>query len=287
MPPSSLVRPLPVDIILFLVPILIGLGAFFLGRFFNRWSIAVRAGLIGLTTGAICVVAALLFHALPRPIDVSFSFAGGVIVVLCWMILGVIGFSWATPNPAAPLFFRFMIPILPLMLIGVEAGGSLWFRFFETHVWYNLPGESGVMKQTTKVTCLPAAAVMLLHQYGIDNVSEGEFAYLANTSFFGTDGHVMARAITQKIDKPGVRAVMIDVTYEEMAEREAPFIAQVQMQKMGTHSVFVKKLTLHTLVWVDPFDGFPRDVPPATFDHVWTGSVIVIEGMDPVPAERP
>jgi len=215
MPPDELLRPLAVDIIYFLLPLLIGLGAFFLGWFFNRWSIAVRAGLIGLTVGAIFVVLALLFHAIPRDVELAFSHVGGVVIVLCWMILGVIGFSWSAPKPSSDFFARFVLPLMPLILIGVEAGGSLWFRFGHTDPWLNRPTGAGRMVQTTKMTCLPVSAAMLMYQHGFVDIdkddcenSEGELAYLANTSFFGTDGHVMARVITQKINKPGVRAVM-------------------------------------------------------------------------------
>lgn len=283
MPPSSLLRPLVVDLWALLWPMLIGVAAFNLGRMFHRWPVAVRAGLIGCIVGLICVVTAALFNAIPRPLELAFSHVGGVLVVLCWMSLGIVGFSWASPErPRSTFFLRYMLVLAPLALIAVESGGSLWFRFESIDQWNNYPGEeSGRLVQTTKMSCLPATAAMLLYHYGITGISEGEFAYLANTSFFGTDGHVMARAITQKIGRPDVKARMVNMKYEDLVERGKPFIAQVQLEKIGNHSVLVKSITPNTLVWFDPLEGFDHHVTPNTFLGVWTGSAIIIEGLEP------
>jgi hypothetical protein len=287
MPPNSLLRPLPVDIILFAIPLLIGVGAFFLGRYFHRWSIAVRSGLIVLTVAAILLAWGILFHSIPRPIDLTFSYFGGVIVILCWIILGVIGISCATPDVGTDLVLRIIVSILPLGLIAVETGGSLWFRYKNTELWANRPRESGMMTQSTAKTCLPVAAAMLLHQYGVDDVSEGELAYLGNTSFFGTDNHVMARAITRKLGKRGVRAETIRTNYDDMVEREAPFIAQVQLEHIGNHAVLIRRITPHTLVWIDPLKGYEEHVEPHLFKLVWTGAAIVVDGMAPRPELAP
>lgn len=282
MPPISLLRPLPIDLIYFLLPLVIGLAVFCIGRFLNRWTMMVRAGLVGLTLGAICVTFALLFRAIPRPIDLAFSYAGGVVVVLCWMILGVIGCSWSAPNPSSDFLFRIGLVVFPLALIGVESGGSLWFRYYRPEVWHNRPNPAGSMAQTTTTTCLPASAAMLLHQYGFPNASEGECAYLANTSFFGTDSHIMARAITQKIGKRGVRAIAVTATYQDMIDLGKPFIAQMQMESVGNHAVLVRRLSQHMVEVIDPLDGNPRDDwKPKRFQEMWTGHAIVITGMEP------
>jgi hypothetical protein len=291
MPPDTLLRPLALDIIAFLAPLLVGLGAFFVGRLFNRWPLAVRVGLVGLTVGAIFVVLALLFHALPRSVEIAFSYVGGVIIVLCWMILGVIGFAWSSPKPSSDFFARFFLGMMPIALIAVEAGGSLWFRFGDTGPWHNRPtGEMGRMNQTTKTTCLPASAAMLLSRYGLVDAhrddceySEGELAYLANTSFFGTDGHMMARVITKKIQihRPRVEAKMMRSNFDEMCDRGKAFIAEVQLEKVGKHAVLVYKISKIEVHYFDPLDPFPVEMKSSIFDKIWTGSVIVIEGMEP------
>jgi hypothetical protein len=289
MPPDSLLRPLALDIISFLMPLWIGLGAFFVGRHFNRWSTVVRIGLVGLTVALIFAVIALLFHALPRPVEMAFSYAGGVVIVLCWMILGVIGYSWSSPNPSSDIFARFFLALMPTALIAVEAGGSLLFRFGYTEPWYNRPTEAARMTQRTKMTCLPAAASMLMFKYDYVDISkddcceysEGELAYLAKTSLFGTDGHVMARVLTQKINNPGVSVAMRKYTYEEMVARGTPFVAEVQLEQVGKHSVLVTVIKQHHLQWIDPLNGNPHDVHPSTFEKVWTGNAIVIDGKDP------
>lgn len=291
MPPETLLRPLASDVLSFLTPLLIGLGAYLLGRYFKRLSLAVRVGLVGLTVGAIFVVLAMLFQAMPRQVEIGFSYVGGVIIVLCWMILAVIGFSWATPNPSSDFFARFFLLMMPIALIGVEAGGSLWFRFVNTEPWKNRPSAfnwGGRMVQTTKMTCLPVSAAMLLYSYGLVDknkddfdFSEGELAYLANTSFFGSDGHVMARAMTQKIklENPDGMARMFRATFDEMIERGAPFIAEVQLDNVGKHAVLITTFTRHVVEWIDPLVGEPQNKTAAEFESVWTGNVIVIEGV--------
>lgn len=282
MPPSSLLRPLPVDLVFFAVPLAIGLGAFLLGRFFHRWSILFRAFMILFTFLAVCLAWGLLFHAIPVPIANAFSFLGGIIIVLCWLILGVIGISWATPNPTVDMATRLLLALLPMALIAAEAGGALWVRFKEPDMWHNVP-RAGFMTQTNPKTCLPAAAALLLDRYGIEGISEGELAYLANTSYFGTDNFVMARALTRKIARKGVRAVNLKTTYDEMRERDQPFIAQVQLEEVGNHAVLVQQLGDYTLTWIDPLNGFEKIIERAYFESVWTGSAIVIEGMLPRP----
>jgi hypothetical protein len=291
MPPETLLRPLSSDVLSFLTPLLIGLGAYLLGRYFKRLSLAVRVSLVGLTVAAIFVVMAMLFQAMPRPVEVAFSYVGGVIIVLCWMILAVIGYSWATPNPSSDFFARFFLALMPVALIAVESGGSLWFRFINTEPWKNRPSAAnwgGRMVQTTKMTCLPVSAAMLLDSYGLVDkdkddfdFSEGELAYLANTSFFGSDGHVMARAMTQKIklENPDGKATMYRATFDEMVERGAPFIAEVQLDNVGKHAVLIITITKHILLWIDPLVGEPQNKNASEFESVWTGNVIVIEGV--------
>lgn len=279
MPPSTLLRPLAVDLGAFAAPLLIGVAAFLIGRYFHRWSLFVRAMLIAITAVAVVAMWGLLFRVIPRPIDAAFSYIGGILVVLCWLVLGVIGFSWSNKSGSTDLLLRITLAILPLILIGIEASGGLWFRFESTEVWQNRPKSSGLMTQSTSMTCLPASAAMLLHQYGIEYVSEGECAYLANTSYFGTDANVMARALTRKINRRGVEARAISATFEKMVDRSTPFIAEVQLRERGRHAVLVTKASPFTVTWVDPLDGFPYDYPADYFTQVWNGTAIVIHGM--------
>jgi len=237
---------------------------------------------------------------LPRPIELGISYAGGVIIVLCWMILAVIGFSWSAPKVSPDFFARFGLLLMPVALIGIEAGGSLWFRFVDTEAWQNRPNPllwEGRMVQSTNMTCLPACAAMLLYKYGLVadgeneecDFTEGELAYLANTSFFGTDAHIMAQAMTRKIKKehPQSRAIAKRATLEEMVAWGAPFIAEVQFEKVGKHSVFVYTITQHELAYIDPFLSEPiGEIPHLVFDKLWTGNVIVIEGLSPPSAKK-
>jgi hypothetical protein len=82
-------------------------------------------------------------------------------------------------------------------LIVLRSGACLWWRLVRPELWERRADPRGGLRQATGWTCYPAAAVMLLHHYGIA-AGEGEMAYSANTSLWGTDDHPMARALTAR-----------------------------------------------------------------------------------------
>ena len=277
MPDERLLRPLVVDWFHFAWPILVGLSSFYLGRYFHRWSASVRAALVGLTVGLMLIATASLFHFMPRQIEILFSHVGGITVFLCWMILGVMGISWSNPDPNTDIFLRIMAAAVPLLLIAIESSGSLWFRHKEQDAWYNFAAEKGdgTLRQSTASTCLPACGVMLLHANGVFGASEGELAYLSNTTFFGTEAHALARAITAKIGDPLKVAEARFATYDDCRDAgSVPFIAQIRFGNLNHHSVLITKIEKDSLIWVDPLARVSETKTRVDFEKRWTGIVI-------------
>jgi ABC-type bacteriocin/lantibiotic exporter with double-glycine peptidase domain len=115
---------------------------------------------------------------------------------------------------------------------------------------------------------------MLLHRYGI-RASEGEMAYLAGTSLFGTDAQAIARALQQKVRERGWQARARRSEYEECARRREPFLAHVQGPDLG-HAVLVERMGGEQVEVVDPLEGSPRRLSREEFEGAWDGTVVEI-----------
>jgi len=157
----------------------------------------------------------------------------------------------------------------------IQVSGPLWWRFFAPQLWARTADERGCLQQSTGLTCSPAAAVMLLHHYGIA-ASEGEMAYLAKTSLFGTEGRNMARALSYKVQKRGWYAVFRSLDYEGCIRPGESFIAHVEDPHFGGHAVLLLNATSANAEVVDPLDGLRRKMSRAAFERVWDGTVIQV-----------
>src|SRR6267378_3589822 len=82
----------------------------------------------------------------------------------------------------------------------------------------------------------PASATMVLYHHGVP-ASEGEIAYLAGTSLFGTDAFSLARAVTRKVEDRGWHAEVLWTEYDTMAKNPRPFIAYIH--RPGGHALFI------------------------------------------------
>ncbi|MBY0231583.1 MAG: hypothetical protein K2W96_20040, partial [Gemmataceae bacterium] len=125
--------------------------------------------------------------------------------------------------------------------------------------------------QTSGTTCGPAAAAMLLRRYGIE-AGEGEMAYLAGTSLFGSDAHALARALEAKA---GLRAQGGRTRWE--ARQGAPFIAHVRGASLG-HAVLVERLDERGATITDPAGGGTRRMARGEFERAWDGTAVWISG---------
>jgi len=129
------------------------------------------------------------------------------------------------------------------------------------------------LRQTTGMTCEPTAAVMLLHAAGV-KASEGEMAYRAGTSLFGTDAHSVAAAVSEKVRPLGLRAEAAVTTYDESLRRGRPAVVHVYPPGSSGHAVFVEAFTVDGVVMIDPADGKRYAVPRDVFQQIWDGTAV-------------
>jgi hypothetical protein len=116
---------------------------------------------------------------------------------------------------------------------------------------------------------------MLLHQYGI-TAGEGEMAYHANTSLFGTDEHAMARALNAKVRGRGWQAIVEAADYEACVRQGGQLITHVCPPGVGEHAIFVKQARPDVVAIIDPLDGELEHMPRAEFEAIWYGTLVRI-----------
>jgi ABC-type bacteriocin/lantibiotic exporter with double-glycine peptidase domain len=158
-------------------------------------------------------------------------------------------------------------------LVAIESSGAALWRFVWTDAWDRSPDTAGCLCQSSGMTCGPVAAAMLLHRQGI-RASEGEVAYWAGTSFFGTDAWSLARALARLGQSQGLRPEVGLASYESCREQNAPFVAYVRVPDLGGHAWFVQAMTWDFVELVDPLDGHRRKLSREQFQSAWDGTAV-------------
>ncbi len=270
-----MLRPLILDIFALLIPIGLGALLFCTGRSLFRLPKILQGILILLAVTIVLGGAASLARLLPDEVAQWVSRLGGNTAFLSWVALFLLGIAWTAPNRRMSTAFLGCLVGLAGCLLLIEGSGSLWWRFCAPFMWQNSPSENGGMRQTSALTCSPTAAAILLHHYGIP-ASEGEMAYLAGTSLFGSDAPAMARALNAKIRPLGYEAHADHTTYEECLQRGRPFIAHVKGQNTG-HALLVFGIADDVVQIFDPALGEAGEFARADFERIWDGTTIWID----------
>jgi hypothetical protein len=267
-----MLRPLPLDLLTFLLPLSAGALAFVLGRSFRRWPRALRIGTVVLALAVVAAGATSLARILPSDAGLVMSWLGGPTVLLSGVALLLLGVVWGVPNRSLSSGFLAALTALAGCLLLIETSGRLWWRFCAAQAWQRSADAEGCLQQSSGLTCSPAAAVMLLHRHGISS-TEGEMAYLAGTSLFGTDAHSMTRALRWKAQPHGWQAEVRQTDYEACVRQTAPFVAHVTRPSLG-HALLVEKMSADQVEVLDPLDGRRRKMSRADFEQVWDGTAI-------------
>jgi hypothetical protein len=261
------------DLVRLFLPLCLGVIPCAIGYWAGRRR-AVAYVLVALAAAGTAMVIAALFAILPPKAGAIVAACGGPTLVLCWLALLALGVAWQMVG------HRWCRPFLYLAaaagcVIAMEGGAGLWWRFGVPGLWKQRADARGGRQQATGFTCYPAAAVMLLHHYGI-TAGEGEMAYYANTTLFGTDEHAMARALTAKLRSRGWQAFVEAADYETCVQDGGPFIAHVAPPGIGEHAIFVRKALPDVVAIIDPIKGVLQHMPRAEFETIWYGTLIRI-----------
>jgi len=267
-------RPLILDLLDFIVPLSVGVLVFVIGRRLHRFPSVVRYLAIGLALAVVIFGGLALARLTPPKTALLLSHVGGTTVLLGAVALFLIGVAWSVPRRSFSASFLAILGLVAASLIFVETSGRLWWRYRETESWLRFADSDGCLQQTSGATCSPTAAVMLLHHYRI-RASEGEMAYLAGTSLFGTDSRSIADALKSKVEPLGWRVEVRQITYEEGIQLAGPFIAHVSGQSSG-HALLVEKVNADDVQIIDPADGKRGKIMRENFANSWDGTAIYL-----------
>ncbi len=168
-----------------------------------------------------------------------------------------------------------MVGMVALILL-LNSGGRLWWRFVSQATWDNAPDKSGCLTQSTGWTCSPAVATMLLHHYGV-TTSEGEMAYLANTSYLGTDVPAIPQAITTKVRPNRLVAHISNADSDGCLDQQGPFLACVTIPGIGNHAVFVLRITPDIIALIDPRLGLRQKLLRTEIEPHWENKIVYLE----------
>ncbi len=267
-------RPLVADVGGFLLPVAAGVLLFRIGRGFRHWPWLVRGVIVLVALAALSLALSSAFRFAPAGVeDVAFVL-GGMTTLLCWVAVFLLGVVWGVPGRSTSSTFLGLIAGVALVVIAIESSGRLWWRFISPDIWDRTADSTGLLEQSSGLTCSPASAVMLLHQHGVP-AGEGEMAYLAGTSPLGTDAAGIMRALQEKVGSRGWRVEAGHTTFDECLRRGEPFLAHVQGRYLG-HAVLVAQIAPDEVTIFDPASGQAGTLNRQQFEGEWDGTAVRI-----------
>src|SRR6516165_3226335 len=146
-------RPLVLDLAAFLLPIVLGVVLFLLGRGFRRWPLVLRA--FALVVSLVLLAAGLLsaVHALPVVIERNIQITVGMTPLLCLVACFLLGVVWSVPGRSLTSAFLIVLAGLALFIVALESSGRLWWRFVSPGAWERTPSAEGLLRQSSGMSC--------------------------------------------------------------------------------------------------------------------------------------
>jgi len=271
-----MLRPLYLDFLDVLLPLFVGVAALWGGKYLRRLPAAIFRGVIGVSIAIVAFLGVSYFTSLRDPVnDVLWHF-GGIAAIACVLAMLLLGVVMSSPGRSTSTgFLRVLIGLVFLIMV-LNSGGRLWWRFVSQATWENAPDKNGCLTQSTGWTCSPAVASMLLHHYGI-STSEGEMAYLANTSYLGTDVQAIAQAMTTKGQANLLIAQVLRADYDGSLKQPGPFLACVWIPGIGSHAVLVLSINPEGVELIDPRFGQRQKMARAEIERQWENKIVYLE----------
>lgn len=195
---------------------------------------------------------------------------GGAVLLGCFPGCFLMGVVWGNPRRTFSNGFCGFLTALLMALVVMAGGGRLMWRCFATSMWENTADKNGCLLQSSGMTCAPAAAAMLLHHLGI-HATEGEIAYLSNTSLFGNTLHGMTETLDLKVQPLGLKTRVGRLNYEEAQGLGGPFMAQSTTYGIKGHAIYVERVEEDHVVIIDPLQGHRARLWRQEFERKWNG----------------
>jgi hypothetical protein len=273
---SSLLRAIYLDLFDVLLPLLAAGGALAGGHHLHRLPRFVFRVIVVLSVSVVSILGVSYFVPFPELIYDALWYIGGEGTIACILAAFLLGIVWsARGRSTSSGFLRVMVGLVALIIV-LDSGGRLWWRLISQATWHNTPNADGCLTQTTGWTCSPATATMLLHHHGIV-ASEGEMAYLANTSYLGTDIRSIAHALTLKGRSHGFLAHVLVADYDACMRQTTPFLACVRVPGLGSHAVLVLRVKSDSVELVDPRFGHRQTLARAEIEPQWEGRIVHLQ----------
>ncbi len=273
-----MLRPIYLDLLDVFLPLAASFGALVGGRFLEcapRWFFRLA---VGLAVAIVLVLGITYFTPIRDDVSDAFWHVGGVTTVACVLAMVLLGVVWASHGRSTSTGFLRTVAGLVALIVVLNSGGRLWWRTINTAAWENAPDAVGCLRQSSGWTCSPAAATMLLHHHGIAT-TEGEMAYLAGTSYLGTDVPSIADALKAKAaPKFVVRVIKAD--YDACIQITGPFLACIDVPGLGGHAVLVLRVGPDSLELVDPRFGQPQTIARADMEPQWQGKIVRLKAAE-------
>jgi len=266
-------RPLWLDLLDLLLPPVVGVLLFLGASRLHRLPRVVFGIVLTLAVLVVSVLVVAYFSPLRDWTEEWFHAVGGERAIACAAGLVLLGAVWSQPGRTTSSGFLVVLVVIVAGMLLLDGSGRLWWRYFHPQAWSNVPDADGCIRQSSALTCGPAAATLLLRAHGI-HASEGELAYLAGTSLFGTGLSSMAHVLTDRARSLQLSGRVERVPYETWVLRAMPFIAHVQIPGLGGHALFVERLTATEAQVVDPASGQRENLSREAFEKKWEGRAI-------------
>jgi hypothetical protein len=244
--------------------------------YLRRLAKAIFRGVIGISITIVVFLGVSYFTPLRDPANDFLWHFGGIAAIACVLAMLLLGVVISSPGRSTSTgFLRVLVGLVVLIMV-LNSGGRLWWRFVGQATWENTPDKNGCLTQSTGWTCSPAVASMLLHHYGISS-SEGEMAYLANTSYLGTDVEAIAQAMTTKGQANRLVAQVLRADYDGALKQSAPFLACVRIPGIGSHAVLVLSINPEGVELIDPRFGLRQKMARPEIERQWENKIVYLE----------
>jgi hypothetical protein len=188
-------------------------------------------------------------------------------------LLAMVGTSWQ--RAAFRVALRVVALAGGLLLMLVLLAPLAWTQRPAT--MDNRPGPDGMIRQSTMVTCGPAAGAMLLARAGID-ATEGEVALACDCSpMFGTALPSLAGALGRLAAPAGRICRYRRLDYDRLVALRRPALIAIHLVSGLWHVVLVEEATPNGAVLADPLLGARRKSSRATLTGQWDGVAVWLE----------
>jgi len=213
----------------------------------HRW-----AKYAAVTVGAVCLLYRILTSTFPHRfyIELPYLVRSGVITPAGFLLLAA-ALAFATRKSRQ----RILVGVFSVVLTYYVFCDAAYLVVKGPEI-ARLTGrwEQETMRQSRLFTCGPAAGATLLRAWGIQ-VTEGELAFAARTSFRGTELPLLADAIRNFGRRKPLTVKILSATFEGLAEIDRPAILLVVKEKRRRHAVTLLKMSDGKVLIGDPARG--------------------------------